>query len=202
MERLVHPDKGWASVMLTSHVDIWWQTFQFSGLTTHTQSITKHRSLSSLGARLPEQLACDQQGLTPSVWWGLGENAGLCSGFSEPAARTCAAELSHVLIFSAASCEEKHQRSGKGPVLWPRKPLFPHLLIWQIARLQKCPEKSGALRRKVCSLGKQSPSSGFSLLERPQFSKALWFMRSTYGIQGSMHFSGLLWELKWKEIRW
>lgn len=72
-----------------------------------------------LWCSLPERLAWDQQGLTPSVWSGLGESAGPCSGWSEPAARTCAAESSHVLISPAASCEEKRQRSGAGPALWP-----------------------------------------------------------------------------------
>lgn len=83
------------------------------------------------------QMAHRQQGPTSGVWLGLRENFGPCLMFSRSGSRTCAMELSHVLIFPAASCKEKNQKFRKVPALKPYKS-FPHLLILQITCLQKC----------------------------------------------------------------
>lgn len=139
-----------------------------------THSIAKHRK--RVISRRSEQLACYMLGLTSSVCLGLRENSGPGSVFSEPGTRVCASELSHVLIFPAASCKEKHQRSRKVPVLLPSKPLFLHWIILQITGFQKCIGKSGGFQKKVCSLGEkknQPASSRLSLFERLKFSTIL-----------------------------
>lgn len=104
--------------MLTFHMNIWLQIFQFSTLTTQIWKFAKNsswleihslqntESLSSVDTQVPNQLPCYQQGLTSSVWLGLRENSGPCSMLCESGARICAMELSHVLIFPAASCKE------------------------------------------------------------------------------------------------
>ena len=82
------------------------------------------------------QMAHQQQGPTSGVRLGLRENSGPRSVFSRSGSRTCARELSHVLIFPAASCKEKNQRFRKVPALKPYKS-FLHLLSLQITCLQK-----------------------------------------------------------------
>lgn len=101
------------------------------------------------------QMAHQQQGPTSGVWLGLRENSGPRSVFSRSGSRTCAMELSHVLIFPAASCKEKNQvQKSSCPealqVLSAPAQFTSHLLT-KMSRLVRYIEK-----KKVCSLGEKN----------------------------------------------
>lgn len=158
MERLVHPHKRWVSKKslialyhayslrkhLMSNLPVLWLGCAHEDVKVHkdllvcnTKYCKTQRACNLWGlVQVTGQLACHQQGLTSCVWLGLRENSGPCSVFSESCAKICAVELSHTLIFQAASCKEKNERSRKVPALLPRKSLFLDLLMLQITCLK------------------------------------------------------------------
>lgn len=168
--------------MLTFHMNIWLQIFQFSTLTTQMKiwkftknswleihSLENTESLSPVDTQVPKQLPCYQQGLTSSVWLGLRENSGPCSVLCDPGARICAMELSHVLIFPVASCKEIKRGPEKFLLCCLASRSSYTYSFYKSPACKNVQTSQIYFEKSLFIRGKKSPSSGLSLLKDLNF---------------------------------